>query len=310
MFFWNSFAFFDAPTDVGNLISGLSAFSKSNLYIWKFSIHILLKPSLKDFEHYLASMWNERNCVVVWMFFGIALLYDWNENWPLEKTLMLGKIESRRRKRVTEDEMVGWHHRLSRHEFEQTLRESEGKGRLACCSPWGHKQLDTTEQLNNDSKCSCYQIIFVIIVVEVLLSTCKLPGNHYWSSMYNILCGYTSVWAAQRVQQKPKDSQIGNQENPSDWSCHSHSLSKDVLSSNLKNFFTDCSLDLEAVYNLLQILHFSFYRNPSFIIPDPSHKLSSNPDRSLPTALPPEMKHLHVYSALNNYDIVQWWLRQ
>ena len=75
--------------------------------------------------------------------------------------------------------MVGWHHRLSRHEFEQTLRESEGKGRLACCSPWGRKQLDTTEQLNNDSKCSCYQIIFVIIVVEVLLSTCKLPGNHY-----------------------------------------------------------------------------------------------------------------------------------
>ena len=58
---------------------------------------------------------------------------------------MLGKIESRRRKRVTEDEMVGWHHRLSRHEFEQTLRESEGKGRLACCSPWGHTESDTTE---------------------------------------------------------------------------------------------------------------------------------------------------------------------
>ena len=42
--------------DVGNLISGFSAFSKSSLYIWKFSIHILLKPSFKDFEHYLASM--------------------------------------------------------------------------------------------------------------------------------------------------------------------------------------------------------------------------------------------------------------
>ena len=54
--FLESLAFFDDPTDVGNLISGLSAFSKSNLYIWKFSIHILLKPSLKDFEHYLASM--------------------------------------------------------------------------------------------------------------------------------------------------------------------------------------------------------------------------------------------------------------
>ena len=49
-------SFFDDPTDVGNLISGSSAFSKSSLYIWKFSVHILLKSSLKDFEHYLASM--------------------------------------------------------------------------------------------------------------------------------------------------------------------------------------------------------------------------------------------------------------
>ena len=48
--------FFNDPTDVGNLISGSSAFSKSSLYIWKFSVHILLKPSLKDFENYLASM--------------------------------------------------------------------------------------------------------------------------------------------------------------------------------------------------------------------------------------------------------------
>ena len=48
--------FFDDPADVGNLISGSSAFSKSSLYIWKFSVHILLKPSLEDFEHYLASM--------------------------------------------------------------------------------------------------------------------------------------------------------------------------------------------------------------------------------------------------------------
>ena len=57
-------------------------FSKSTLYIWKFLVHILLKPSLKDFGHYLASMWNEHNYVVVWTFFGIALLWDWNENWP------------------------------------------------------------------------------------------------------------------------------------------------------------------------------------------------------------------------------------
>ena len=53
------------PTDVGNLISGSSTFSKSSLYIWKFSVHILLKPSLKDFERYLTSMRNKCNCTVV-----------------------------------------------------------------------------------------------------------------------------------------------------------------------------------------------------------------------------------------------------
>ena len=65
MFFQNSLAFFSDPTDVGNLISGSSDFSKSSLYICKFLVHILLKPSLKDFEHYFASMENECNCVVV-----------------------------------------------------------------------------------------------------------------------------------------------------------------------------------------------------------------------------------------------------
>ena len=49
---------------------------------WKFLVYVLLKPSLKDFEHYLSSVWNERNCAVVWTFFGSALLWDWNENWP------------------------------------------------------------------------------------------------------------------------------------------------------------------------------------------------------------------------------------
>ena len=57
--------FFYETVDVGNLISGSSAFSKSSVYIWKFSVHILLKPGLKDFEHYLANMQNERNCMVV-----------------------------------------------------------------------------------------------------------------------------------------------------------------------------------------------------------------------------------------------------
>ena len=74
--------YFDDPADIGNLISCSSAFSKSSLNIWKFLVHILLKPSLGNFNHYFASMWDECNCVVVWIFFGIAFLWVWNEIWP------------------------------------------------------------------------------------------------------------------------------------------------------------------------------------------------------------------------------------
>ena len=74
--------FFYDLVDVGNLISGSSALSKSSLNIWKFSVHVLLKPGLENFEFCFTSMWDECNCVVVWTFFVIALLQDWNENWP------------------------------------------------------------------------------------------------------------------------------------------------------------------------------------------------------------------------------------
>ena len=70
--------FFDDPADVGNLISHYSVFSKSSLNIWKFSVHELLKPHLENFEHYFTSVWDECNCAVVWAFFGIAFLWDWN----------------------------------------------------------------------------------------------------------------------------------------------------------------------------------------------------------------------------------------
>ena len=62
--FLEFFCDFNGPVDVGNLISGSSAFSKSSLNLWKFSVHILLKPSLKNFEHCFASVWDECNCEV------------------------------------------------------------------------------------------------------------------------------------------------------------------------------------------------------------------------------------------------------
>ena len=74
--------FFDDPADVGNLISGSSAFSKSSVNIWKFTIHVLLKPGLKNFEQYFAILWGECNCAVIWTVSDIAFLRDWNENWP------------------------------------------------------------------------------------------------------------------------------------------------------------------------------------------------------------------------------------
>ena len=52
---------------------------------------------------------------------------------------------------ATENEMVGWHHRLNVHKFEQTQGDSEGQGSLAFCSPWGHKESDTTQRLNNSN---------------------------------------------------------------------------------------------------------------------------------------------------------------
>ena len=80
MFFLELSCFFHDPADVGNLISGSYAFSKTLLNIWKFTVHVLLKPGLENFGHYFTSMWDECNCAVVWAVFGIAFPWDWNEN--------------------------------------------------------------------------------------------------------------------------------------------------------------------------------------------------------------------------------------
>ena len=73
------------------------------------------------------------------------------KSWPIRKDPDAGKDWRQEEKGTTEDEMVGWHYQLSGHEFEQTPGDSEGQGSLACCSPWGHKELDKTEWLNNDN---------------------------------------------------------------------------------------------------------------------------------------------------------------
>ena len=79
--FLEFFCFFNDSTNVDNLISGSSAFSKSSLNIWKFMVHVMFKPDLENFEHYFASVWDECNCAVVWAFlalpfFGIGMKTD------------------------------------------------------------------------------------------------------------------------------------------------------------------------------------------------------------------------------------------
>ena len=81
--------FFNDPSDVDNFISGSSAFSKTSLNILKFTVHVLLKPGLENFEHFFTSVCDKSNYTVVSTFFDIAFLWNWNENglfpapWPL-----------------------------------------------------------------------------------------------------------------------------------------------------------------------------------------------------------------------------------
>ena len=71
-------------------------------------------------------------------------------------------------KGATEEEMVGWHHRLNGHEFEQTLGDSEGQGSLVCCSLWGHKESDRTERLSNDNS-HIYRLLIKFFLLCLIL---------------------------------------------------------------------------------------------------------------------------------------------
>ena len=73
------------------------------------------------------------------------------KSWLIWKDLDAGEDWGQEKKGVTEDEMIGWHHRLNGHEFEQTPGDSEGQGGLVSCSPWGRKESDTTEWSNSKS---------------------------------------------------------------------------------------------------------------------------------------------------------------
>ena len=77
------------------------------------------------------------------------------KSWLIRKDPDAGDDWRQEEKGVTKSEIVGWHHWLNGHESEQTPEDSEGQGNLACCSPWGCKELDRSEQLNNSNKLAC-----------------------------------------------------------------------------------------------------------------------------------------------------------
>ena len=99
------------------------------------------------------------------------------------KTLMLGGIEGRRRR---EWQRMRWHHWLNGYEFEQALRDGEGQGSLVCCSPWGHRELDTAEWLNNDKVAVGLDLLQNPFLLWTLFKSWKLlvsPGAVGWSSI-------------------------------------------------------------------------------------------------------------------------------
>ena len=103
-----------------------------------------------------------------WMFNGrtdveaeTPILWPPDEkSWLIWKDPDAGK-DWRQEKGMTEDEMIGWHHRLNGHEFEKTLGVGDGQGGLVCCSPWGRKELDMTERLNWTELIECISLCYI-----------------------------------------------------------------------------------------------------------------------------------------------------
>ena len=109
----------------------------------------------------------------------------------LEKALMLGKTEGEEEKGMTGDEMIGWHHWLNGHEFEPALGNGEEQRSLVCYSPWDHKELDTTEQLNSIIYMCIYIHIYIYIYIYIYISDFAMSNIRFWES--NLPTGWIPV---------------------------------------------------------------------------------------------------------------------
>ena len=146
-------------------------FSSSHVQMWELNHKLGWMPKIDAFELWcwkrlLRVPWTARrsNQSILkeigpeYSLEGLTLKLKLQYLWPRDvKSLLIGKDPEagkdwrQKKKGVTEDEMVGWHHWLNGHEFEKTPGDGEGQGSLACCSPWGHRELDMTQWLNNNN---------------------------------------------------------------------------------------------------------------------------------------------------------------
>ena len=92
------------------------------------------------------------------------------KNWLFGKDPDAGKNQRQKEKGPTEDEMVGWHHQLNGHEFKQVPGDGDGQGSLECCTPWGHKEADTSERLSWywNTETENVESIYMILNVTIL----------------------------------------------------------------------------------------------------------------------------------------------
>ena len=115
-------------------------------------------------------------------------------SWLIGKVPDAGKDWGQKEKRASEDEMAGRHHWCNKHELEQTLGDDEGQGGLACCSPWGCKVSDMTEQLNNNNMVVLFlvflrnPILFCILVVSIYIPTTNTRGFPFLHILSSIYC--------------------------------------------------------------------------------------------------------------------------
>ena len=135
-----------------------------------------IKPViLKENQPWIFIAWMDVEAPILWLPDAKSRLTG--------KDLDAGKDWEQEEKRMTADEMVGWHHRFNGRGFEQTLEDSERQGSLACCSPWGHEELDTTGQLNNSIPpvISCNKHKHCIVPILVWRDVRLYRFTYFWT---------------------------------------------------------------------------------------------------------------------------------